>query len=129
MQRPAAEGGDAPFQVVRRGDGDYLFVLVPGDREIAWARLRAVLGVSRRALAAAEWLEEQEPVDDDSFAGMTAGLLRLHADRMETAERERRVLGRFTRAHPAVPIVDVPAMASDVHDLEGLHEIGTRLTS
>jgi Cys-tRNA(Pro) deacylase len=33
--------------VVRRAAGDYLFVLVPGDREISWPKLRALLGVSR----------------------------------------------------------------------------------
>ena len=33
--------------VVRRGEADYLFVLVPGDREIAWPKLRAHLGVNR----------------------------------------------------------------------------------
>jgi Cys-tRNA(Pro) deacylase len=33
--------------VVRRGEGDYLFVLVPGDREISWPKLRAHLGVNR----------------------------------------------------------------------------------
>jgi Cys-tRNA(Pro)/Cys-tRNA(Cys) deacylase len=33
--------------VVRRGDGDFLFVLVPGDREISWPKLRAHLGVNR----------------------------------------------------------------------------------
>lgn len=36
--------------VVRRGDGDFLFVLVPGDREIAWPKLRALLGVSRMSM-------------------------------------------------------------------------------
>ncbi|MEJ2869567.1 ArsA family ATPase [Actinomycetospora sp. OC33-EN08] len=59
----------------------------------------------------------------------TAAVLRLHADRVETAERERRVLARFTRAHPTVPIVDVPAMATDVHDLDGLRAIGDLLAS
>ena len=33
--------------VVRRADEDFLFVLVPGDREISWPKLRAVLGVNR----------------------------------------------------------------------------------
>ena len=33
--------------VVRRGEGEFLFVLVPGDREISWPRLRARLGVNR----------------------------------------------------------------------------------
>ncbi len=36
--------------VVRRGDGDFLFVLVPGDRAISWPKLRAVLGVSRLSM-------------------------------------------------------------------------------
>src|SRR5918992_5276001 len=36
--------------VVRRGAGDYVFVLVPGGRQIDWPRLRAHLGVSRVSL-------------------------------------------------------------------------------
>ena len=36
--------------VVRRGEDDYLFVLVPGDRQISWPLLRAHLGVSRLSL-------------------------------------------------------------------------------
>lgn len=36
--------------VVRRGDDDFLFVLVPGDREIAWPKLRALLGVKRMSM-------------------------------------------------------------------------------
>ena len=33
--------------VVRRSEDDFLFVLVPGDREISWPKLRAHLGVNR----------------------------------------------------------------------------------
>jgi len=40
--------------VVRRGEGDLLMVLVPGDRVIDWAKLRSVLGVSRMSLASAD---------------------------------------------------------------------------
>ena len=36
--------------VVRRGEDDYLFVLVPGGRQIDWPKLRAHLGVSRLSL-------------------------------------------------------------------------------
>jgi Cys-tRNA(Pro) deacylase len=36
--------------VVRRGEDDYLFVLVPGDRVISWPKLRALLGVNRLAM-------------------------------------------------------------------------------
>jgi Cys-tRNA(Pro)/Cys-tRNA(Cys) deacylase len=40
--------------VVRRGDDDFLFVLVPGDRNISWPRLRALLGVNRLSMPNAE---------------------------------------------------------------------------
>ncbi len=40
--------------VVRRGTDDYLFVLVPGDREIAWPKLRAHLGVNRLSMPDAD---------------------------------------------------------------------------
>ena len=40
--------------VVRRAAGDYVFVLVPGDRQLSWPKLRALLGVSRMALPPAD---------------------------------------------------------------------------
>lgn len=36
--------------VVKRSDDTYLFVLVPGDRSIAWPKLRAVVGVNKLQL-------------------------------------------------------------------------------
>ncbi len=40
--------------VIRRADDDFVFVLVPGDREISWPKLRAYLGVSRLSMPDAE---------------------------------------------------------------------------
>jgi Cys-tRNA(Pro) deacylase len=40
--------------VVRVTVGDHRFVLVPGDREIAWPKLRALLGVNRLSLPDAD---------------------------------------------------------------------------
>ena len=40
--------------VVRRGEGDYVFVLVPGGRQIDWPKLRGNLGVKRLSLPDAE---------------------------------------------------------------------------
>jgi Cys-tRNA(Pro) deacylase len=40
--------------VVRVADGDYRFVLVPGDREISWPKLRALLGVNRMSMPSAD---------------------------------------------------------------------------
>ena len=44
--------------VVRRGEGDHLFVLVPGDREISWSKLRALLGVNRISMPSADGARE-----------------------------------------------------------------------
>ena len=44
--------------VVRRGEGDYVLVLVPGDRTIAWPKLRALLGVSRLSMPDAAQAKE-----------------------------------------------------------------------
>ncbi|HJR91345.1 MAG TPA: YbaK/EbsC family protein [Acidimicrobiia bacterium] len=40
--------------VVRRGHDDYVLVLVPGDRTIAWPRLRQLLGVNRLSMPDAD---------------------------------------------------------------------------
>ncbi|MGV8912946.1 MAG: aminoacyl-tRNA deacylase [Rhodoglobus sp.] len=36
--------------VVKRSDGRYLFALVPGDRQISWPKLRAIVGVNKLRL-------------------------------------------------------------------------------
>jgi len=44
--------------VVRRAADDYVFVLVPGDRQISWPKLRALLGVNRLSLPDAATAKE-----------------------------------------------------------------------
>jgi len=44
--------------VVRRGEDDYLLVLVPGSRQIDWPKLRSHLGVSRLSMPDAEVARE-----------------------------------------------------------------------
>ena len=58
---------------------------------------------------------------------LTATALRLHAERMQLAERERRLEESFSAAHPAIPIVEVLAQPEDVHDLDGLRSVGKEL--
>ncbi|MCV2395235.1 YbaK/EbsC family protein [Actinotalea sp. M2MS4P-6] len=55
LEEAAAVRGLEPAQViksivVRRGEDDHVFVLVPGGRTIAWPRLRSLLGVSRLSM-------------------------------------------------------------------------------
>ncbi|MDP1878393.1 MAG: ArsA-related P-loop ATPase [Actinomycetota bacterium] len=58
---------------------------------------------------------------------LTAALLALHAQRTDVAARQRHLADRFTAAHPGVAVSSVPALAEDVHDLDGLREIGNLL--
>jgi Cys-tRNA(Pro)/Cys-tRNA(Cys) deacylase len=44
--------------VVRRGEDDYVFVLVPGGRRFDWPRLRAHLGVNRLSMPDADEARE-----------------------------------------------------------------------
>ena len=59
LEEAAAARGVAPSDliktmVVRRGEGDHVLVLVPGDRVIAWPKLRELLGVNRLSMPDAE---------------------------------------------------------------------------
>lgn len=71
------------------------------------------------ALAGAERIAAHDP--------LTAALLRIHAQGAAAAARQARLAERFTRAHPAVPVTLVRALAEDVHDLDGLAEVGRML--
>jgi hypothetical protein len=99
-----------------------------------------------RSLAAAETLEAIMPneagvsagaarvsgaqdsgTQDSGAQAIAIAALRLHAERMTLSEREQRVAGAFTSAHPAVPVAEVAALPVDVHDLEGLRRLAKDL--
>jgi len=65
----------------------------------------------------------------DGNGTIAAGLLRLHADQVRLVEREQKLRDRFATAHPQVPTAVIPALAGDVHDLEGLRRIGDLLAA
>jgi anion-transporting ArsA/GET3 family ATPase len=68
-----------------------------------------------------------DELDKTGTAPLASAMLRLHTDRVAVATREKRLLARFTKAHPTVAVVGVPALPADVHDLDGLREISLRL--
>ena len=75
-----------------------------------------------RSMGAAEQLAER------GEHALTAGLLRLHAERMTLIGRERHLVGGFTSAFPGVAVAEAEAQGSDVHDLAGLRAVGASLT-
>ncbi|WP_328332740.1 YbaK/EbsC family protein [Kribbella sp. NBC_00382] len=59
LEEAAAARGIEPAKliktiVVRLSDDDYRFILVPGDREIAWPKLRTLLGINRISMPSAD---------------------------------------------------------------------------
>ena len=93
-------------------------------------RLTATGLTSARADAAAEVLGESSLDGTGSpTAALTEGLLRVHAEIAETAERHHAQTTRFVTGHPGIPVTEVPAAAQDIHDLDGLRAIGAALAT
>jgi len=93
--------------VVRRGEGDYFFVLVPGDRAISWPKLRALLGVSRLSMPDATVARE--------VTGYERGTITpLGATTAWPVITDERVLGREITLGAGEPGVAVAVHAEDV---------------
>jgi anion-transporting ArsA/GET3 family ATPase len=73
------------------------------------------------ATRAADALHESNPV--------AADVLLVHAGMMARYERERANMRRFTDAHPEVPVAAIVAQPVDIHDVDGLREIGAGLAT
>jgi anion-transporting ArsA/GET3 family ATPase len=86
-----------------------------------------VLNRTHPVLAPLSAARARTAAENAGSSRLAAAVLRLHADRVDLAEREDRLLARFTGAHPAVPVVKVPVVAGDISDLAGLREVGDRL--
>jgi anion-transporting ArsA/GET3 family ATPase len=80
-----------------------------------------------RAIDGTETLEADAA--DSAAASLAAAVLRIHADRGQTAKREVRLLSRFTGANPNVPVIGVPSLPFDVCDLEALRALADQITA
>jgi anion-transporting ArsA/GET3 family ATPase len=78
-----------------------------------------------RAEAAADALAAKPASDVNT---LTEAALRVHHEIASAAEHDARMAKRFCTAHPEVAVVTVPALPADVHDLDGLREIGALLS-
>ena len=76
---------------------------------------------AQRAVAAAERVDDSAP--------LVSAVLRVHAERLTVHANEQHMTLRFSRAHPGLPRVTVPAAATDVHDLAALRAIGEQLAT
>src|SRR5690606_35244274 len=56
-----------------------------------------------------------------------AALLRLHVDRLDVLQRERRAVASALHGIDPGALVEVPRFGGDVHDLDGLDLVASRL--
>jgi anion-transporting ArsA/GET3 family ATPase len=101
--------------------------LTDDDMPLAGLVVNRVSPSARTELSAEEAITAADRLRAGDSSSLTAGLLRLHADRVRIIEREAHLRERFAASHPAVATAVVPAMAGDVHDLDGLRAIGELL--
>ncbi|HAM21757.1 MAG TPA: ATPase [Actinobacteria bacterium] len=125
---------DTRFLVVAAPERDALreasyFVerLAGEDMPLAGLILNRVQEVPLPNLSAETALAGADRLDENGEHPLTAGMLRLHADRVANGQRQRRLAQRFSTAHPRVPAAAAPALAGDVHDLDGLREVAAAL--
>jgi Cys-tRNA(Pro)/Cys-tRNA(Cys) deacylase len=119
VERPAADSLEAaaallglePSSIVKslvvaRSDGTFLFALVPGDRQIAWAKLRKAVGVNKLRL----------PSADEALAatGYERGTITpLGSSTAWPVFADERIAGRIAMgagAHGMSAFVDAPAL-------------------
>ena len=91
--------------------------------------LNRVTPVRAAELSAEQAIVAAQHLETAGTHSATAGLLRLHADRMRTAAAQQRMAERFIAAHPQVATAEVPALPEDVHDLAGLRTVGNLLAA
>jgi anion-transporting ArsA/GET3 family ATPase len=138
------ERADATYQLLKTSGTAFVVVAAP-ERDalreasyfverlgtegmpLAGLVLNRVHTTGAKSLSAARATAGAETLAEVGEHPLAAGVLRLHAERMRIIEREQSLRGRFTAAHPRVPVVDVPAQPGDVHDLIGLRTVGSAL--
>jgi anion-transporting ArsA/GET3 family ATPase len=126
---------DTAFVVVAAAERDALreasyFVerLESEDMPLAGLVLNRVQTSTLPDLDAATATAAAERLEQGGHDGVTAAVLRIHADRIAALRRQRRLAERFTSAHRGVPVAVVPALARDVVDLDGLRAVGRSLS-
>ncbi len=136
------ERAEATYALLRSPGTAFVVVAAPEPdalREAAYfvERLSAeemplaglVLNRTHPVLAPLSATRARGVAEDLRGAPLAAAVLRLHADRVDLAEREERLLGRFTSAHREVAVTRVPVVSGAVADVDGLREIGRRLAA
>ncbi|MCB0918731.1 MAG: ArsA family ATPase [Actinobacteria bacterium] len=79
------------------------------------------------SLSVAEATDAAARLDEQEIHPETAAVLAMHAETLRAEGRQRGLAEHFCESHPAVAVAVIPALAADVHDLDGLRDIGALL--
>ena len=135
------ERAERTYRILQAPETAFLVVAVPEPdaiREAAFfadrlARDRMPLAglvlnrthvIAAPELSADDALAAAVALDQAGDATPTADVLRIHAALTQQVVRETEVTARFTAEHPDVAMVLVPAQPADVHDIDGLRDVG-----
>jgi Cys-tRNA(Pro)/Cys-tRNA(Cys) deacylase len=110
--------------VVRRGDEDYLFVVVPAGRRFDWAKLRGHLGVRRLTLPDAD--EAREVTGYERYTITPFGASRAWPVLLDAAAMDEPVLsiggGAFGVSAHLAPADLIAALDAQIVDLSGAED-------
>ncbi|PPF61398.1 hypothetical protein C5C13_00020 [Clavibacter michiganensis] len=102
--------------VVKRHDGALLIALVPGDRQISWAKLRALVGVNKLSMPAPEVALEATGYERGTITPLGAhGELPVYADERIAGRR----IGMGGGEHGVSALVDADALVDALVDALG----------
>ncbi|MBF4636840.1 aminoacyl-tRNA deacylase [Clavibacter michiganensis] len=95
--------------VVKRHDGGLLIALVPGDRQISWAKLRALVGVNKLSMPSPEVALEATGYERGTITPLGAdGELPVYADERTAGRR----IGMGGGEHGVSALVDADALVA-----------------
>ena len=136
------ERAEQTFRVLQAPETKFLVVAVPEPDAIREARFFAGRLESEQMPLAGLLLNRVHATETTAISGaqaekasakiradnpVAADVLLVHAAITDRADRERKITLGFTKALPAVPVATVAAQPVDIHDIDGLREIGSAL--
>ena len=119
----------APERDALREASDFVERLRTSDMPLAGLVLNRVQGTVATELSAEQAVAAEQLLQESGADPLAAALLEIHAERMRLASRQHHLAERFTAAHPGVAVTAVSALPEDVHDLDGLREVGRLLAA
>ena len=117
----------APERDAMREAGYFIDRLASDRMPLAGVIVNRVRVTSAKQLGAGRAEDAAAHLEGLGGHDLAAALLRIHVEVAETAARHRGVITRFRTSHPGVPMGTVPAGPVDIHDLDGLREVGDSL--